>query len=112
MEVREKRYRADLFYRLNVLQFVVPPLRNRGGDAYVLFNDFVHRMNPKCDIPPELGRQIEDLTCEYLWPGNVRELKNLVERLAAITGGFTQNLEELPERLHDELKAFPWIPMR
>jgi transcriptional regulator with PAS, ATPase and Fis domain len=107
MEVREKRYRADLFYRLNVLQFVVPPLRQRGKDAYVLFHHFVRGMNPKCHIRPELGRKIEDTVGDYPWPGNVRELKNLVERLAAMTGCFTQNLEELPGHLREELKSLP-----
>lgn len=105
--VREKRFRADLFYRLNVLQFSVPPLRLRGRDAYVLFNHFLLRVNQRCEMTPEIHRKIEDLACEYLWPGNVRELKNLVERLAAMTAGFTQNLEELPERLGEELKGNP-----
>ncbi len=102
-EVNEKRYRADLFYRLNVLQFRVPPLRQRGRDVIVLFNHFVLRMNPKCDIAGIVTKEVETLLCEYKWPGNIRELKNLVERLSAMTCGFTQAVEEVREWIREEL---------
>ena len=103
-EVDEKRFRGDLFYRLNVLQLHVPPLRERGKDAYSLFRHFILRLNPKCLKRHIFNKEVEGILCEYSWPGNVRELRNLVERLAHLTENFTQNLEDLPEWMHEELQ--------
>lgn len=104
-EVRENRFRGDLFYRLNVLQLNVPPLRERGNDPYVLFRHFVLRINPKCPKRVLFHKEIERLLCHYVWPGNVRELKNLVERLANLTENFNRPLEDAPKWLVDELQT-------
>lgn len=103
-EVKEKRFRGDLFYRLNVLQFSVPPLRERGRDVYALFRHFVLRVNPKCQKKYLFCKEVERLLCEYPWPGNVRELRNLVERLATLTDNFHHGLEEVLEWIGEELK--------
>ena len=102
-EVDEKRFRGDLFYRLNVLQLNVPPLRERGKDAYFLFKHFILRLNPKCPKRNIINKGIEGILCKYSWPGNVRELKNLLERLAHLTENFTKNLEEVPDWIQEEL---------
>jgi len=102
-EVKEKRFRGDLFYRLNVLQLNVPSLRERGRDAYALFRHFILRMNPKCQKRDLFYKDVERLLCFYPWPGNIRELKNLVERLANLTDNFNRQLRELPKWLNDEL---------
>jgi transcriptional regulator with PAS, ATPase and Fis domain len=103
-EVREKRFRGDLFYRLNVLQFSIPPLRERGKDAYALFRHFILRLNPKCPKRHVFKKEVEGILGEHTWPGNVRELRNLVERLAHLTENFTGNLGEVPKWIHEELQ--------
>jgi transcriptional regulator with GAF, ATPase, and Fis domain len=76
-EVNEKRFRADLFYRLNVLRIAVPPLRERAGDVKMLAGHFW--MMFRSDPPP--ARLLDHLAAQS-WPGNVRELRNAVERAA------------------------------
>jgi transcriptional regulator with PAS, ATPase and Fis domain len=103
-EVKEKGFRGDLFYRLNVLQLNVPPLRERGKDAYVLFKYFILRINAKCPQRYLFSKEVERLLYEYQWPGNVRELRNLVERVATLTDNFNRNLEDVPEWIRKELQ--------
>lgn len=83
--VREGRFRQDLYYRLNVVEVVVPPLRHRGGDVVLLANHFLDRFNK------EMGRKIEGITQgakkklrTHDWPGNIRELKNVIERAVVL----------------------------
>ena len=80
-EVKEGRFRTDLYYRLNVFPITVPPLRDRGDDIRLLAEHFVHRYATR------MGRRIEPLGIDciaqlqsYSWPGNVRELQNIIER--------------------------------
>ncbi len=79
--VAEKKFRSDLFYRLNVFPITIPPLRERGGDIPLLIGYFAQkhalRMNKRIDVIP---KQTVDALCEYSWPGNVRELENFIER--------------------------------
>jgi transcriptional regulator with PAS, ATPase and Fis domain len=103
--VDEKRFRGDLFYRLNVLQLKVPPLRERGKDAYSLFRHFILRLNPKCPKRHVFNKEVEGTLGEHSWPGNVRELRNLVERLAHLTENFTKSLEEVPGWIREELQG-------
>lgn len=104
VEVHERRFRADLFYRLNVLQLTIPPLRARGGDALVLFRHFVTQINPECDGKRFFSERVGKVLRDYSWPGNVRELRNLVERLATLTAGFTTISGEVSEWLEAELR--------
>jgi two-component system, NtrC family, response regulator GlrR len=78
VEVNEKRFRADLFYRLNVLRVTVPPLREREGDIELLAAHFWRMFRPEQPPPPSLLRHLAGQS----WPGNVRELRNAVERAA------------------------------
>ena len=92
-EVDEKRFRGDLFYRLNVLQFNVPPLGKGGKDAYLLFKTFHPQAKPEMSqTGMSSTRRSRGILGEHPWPGNVREVRNLVERLAHLTENFTQNL--------------------
>jgi len=83
--VRERKFRADLFYRLNVFPIAMPPLRRRTGDIPLLARHFVERfarrMNKDVD---RVSEEVMQLLVRYDWPGNVRELQNVVER-AVIT---------------------------
>ena len=76
VEVNHKRFRADLYYRLNVLRVVIPPLRKRTGDVAMLVEHFWRTFRPDHPAPPEL---VADFAAQD-WPGNVRELRNAVER--------------------------------
>jgi transcriptional regulator with GAF, ATPase, and Fis domain len=86
VEVNEKRFRADLYYRLNVMRIVMPALRDRTGDIRLLAKHFWQMFRPDQSAPEELLLELESQT----WPGNVRELRNLVERAALI--GYTTAL--------------------
>lgn len=103
-EVDEKRFRGDLFYRLNVLQLNVPPLRERGKDAIVLFKHFILRINPKYSKRSLFNKEVERRLYEHPWPGNVRELRNLVKRLAHLTENFARNLDDVTKWIPEELK--------
>jgi DNA-binding NtrC family response regulator len=83
--VKEGRFRSDLYFRLNVIPFELPPLRNRKGDVQLLANYFLCKFNQKLNkkikgITPA-GMEILD---SYPWPGNIRELENLIERLVVL----------------------------
>ena len=86
--VNERRYRADLFYRLNVFPILIPPLRDRLEDIPRLIHHFVQqfasRMNKQIDEIPQ--EAITGLQC-YDWPGNIRELQNFIERAVIRTSG-------------------------
>ena len=103
-EVKEKRFRGDLFYRLNVLQLNVLPLRERGKDVLVLLDHFILRINPKCQKRHLFHKGAERLLSDYPWPGNIRELRNLVERLANLTDNFNRSLRDIPKWIREELK--------
>ena len=80
VEVNEKRFRPDLFYRLTVLKVEIPPLRERGGDIALLASHFWQTLRPDVAMPSELVTELE----AHVWPGNVRELRNAVERAALL----------------------------
>jgi formate hydrogenlyase transcriptional activator len=86
--VQEGRFRADLFYRLNVLPLTLPPLRERRSDIPLLASFFVERFSP------QFGKEITgtshetmDLLSRYSWPGNIRELQNVIERAVVLCPG-------------------------
>ncbi|AHF97239.1 Fis family transcriptional regulator [Desulfurella acetivorans A63] len=79
--VKENKFREDLFYRLNVIQINIPPLRERKDDIPLLANFFMEKYNKKYNTNKKLGPKVFDAFLEYQWPGNVRELENIIERL-------------------------------
>jgi formate hydrogenlyase transcriptional activator len=86
--VREKRFRLDLFYRLNVVPVTIPPLRARADDILLLVTFFLTRFNKKFgkDISQIAPETVERLT-SYDWPGNIRELQNVIERAVILSKG-------------------------
>jgi two-component system response regulator AtoC len=101
-EVKAGRFREDLYYRLNVLLIVVPPLRERREDIPLLVEHFVTRNNAR------LGTQIRGtdadarrLLYEYAWPGNVRELENTLERAMVLCDAEMLSEVDLPDRLRE-----------
>jgi two-component system, NtrC family, response regulator AtoC len=98
--VRDERFREDLFFRLNVVPIILPPLRERLSDI----PDFIHFF--MVEINQRLERHIEGVSQEslqrlmhYAWPGNVRELRNCLERAAILTDGSLVGVEALPMQL-------------
>ena len=108
VEVHSGRFRADLFFRLNVVPLVVPPLRARPDDIPLLVTYFVSRFAKK------FGREVQGITREtmsrlvrYAWPGNVRELQNVIERAVVLSTGTMLSLDDdlLPSRPDDRPSA-------
>ena len=96
-EVRAGRFRADLFYRLNIFPVVVPPLRARRSDIPLLAAAFLRHKSRQFGKPlAGLTQEAEALLIAYDWPGNVRELHNVLERAAILVRGDRIGLAELP----------------
>jgi DNA-binding NtrC family response regulator len=96
--IKERRFREDLYYRLNVIPIEIPPLRERREDIPLLARHFLDEMNREkskaggCSFSQEAMERI----CEYDWPGNVRELENLIERLVILRGEGEIRVDDLP----------------
>jgi len=89
-EVREGRFREDLFYRLNVVPVTVPPLRDRPDDIPLLANHFLQLYALENDLAPKkLNRSAVERLTRRSWRGNIRELRNIIERLAILSDGST-----------------------
>jgi len=90
-------FRADLFYRLNVVSVNLPALRERADDVPVLVDHFVKlKARENSVAPKKLAATVVDSMLSYSWPGNVRELENLIERLTILTPHETITLDDLP----------------
>ncbi len=86
--VREKRFREDLYFRLNVVTLQIPPMRERGDDVIVLAEHFLEQFGHQIGRPPpKLSESARRRLLAHAWPGNVRELRNLMERVAYLTSG-------------------------
>jgi DNA-binding NtrC family response regulator len=101
-EVEERRFREDLFYRINVVRLHVPPLRARGGDVLVLAQRFLERYAGQSRRPVVgMTSAAADKLTLYPWPGNVRELQNCVERAVALAQFDQIGVDDLPEKIRD-----------
>lgn len=93
-------FREDLFYRLNVIPLVLPPLREREQDVVILAQHFFQQMAVQLgEEKKELSPAATQALCAWPWPGNVRELRNLVERICILTPHTLIQLDDLPEAL-------------
>src|SRR5207249_4390296 len=96
-EIAAARFREDLFYRLNVIPFFVPPLRERREDIPILARYFMRVFSAEHGRgPKEFSSEALDMLVDYSWPGNVRELRDEIERLVA-TGGLGLAQQQHPE---------------
>lgn len=102
---RRGEFREDLYYRLNVIPIVLPPLRTREGDILLLAREFLRRFMKQQRLGlafvPELDPSATDLLCGYTWPGNVRELQNVIERAAVLADGPIITSAHLPDRVRE-----------
>ncbi len=100
--VEEGRFRQDLFYRINVIQLAIPPLRARGTDVLLLAQHFLERFAAKSNRQVTgLSEAAAERLLNYSWPGNVRELRNVIERAVALTGTDKLSVEDLPEKIRE-----------
>jgi len=98
--VRDGAFREDLYYRLNVIQIWVPPLRERREDIVLLLEHYLARAGAAHGVAcPLLTAAAEDVMTSYAWPGNVRELKNVAERLVVADRGRPLTPDDLPREL-------------
>jgi two-component system response regulator HydG len=96
--VRRGEFREDLYYRLNVVALVLPPLRDRNGDVELLARTFIERIAASYGLPvPELGAEARAALRAHRWPGNVRELRNVLERAVVLSPPGTLKLSFLEE---------------
>lgn len=98
-EVKEGKFREDLFYRLNVIKIDVPPLRERPEDIPLLITHFLNKYARPGEPPKKVSPEAMDRLLGYRWPGNIRQLENAIERAAVTTVGDTINAENLPTQV-------------
>jgi two-component system response regulator HydG len=108
-EIKRGSFRSDLYYRLNVISIVLPPLRNRPEDIPLLAEAFLKRTADLTgEAPIALEPEARDALLRYSWPGNVRELENALERAAILAKDHSIGVSALPERV-TEVKPNPLV---
>jgi two-component system response regulator HydG len=99
-EIRRGNFRSDLFYRLNVIALLLPPLRERRDDLLLLLESFLQRTGDETRSEPKaLSQEALDAVMVYEWPGNVRELENALEHAGVLSRGPLIEPQHLPERI-------------
>jgi two-component system response regulator HydG len=99
--VERGTFRKDLYFRLNVVNLRIPPLRNRREDIAVLAMHFLKRMEKESGVVRTFSDSTLRVMTEYDWPGNVRELENAIERACALSSGPILHMGDLPTQLQD-----------
>lgn len=104
--VQSKQFREDLFYRLNVINIEIPPMRDRKDDITLLVDHFLRMYGSKNDKKIEgISRESMDILMKYSWPGNVRELENTIERAVVLTRETVIRPSDLPEDIVNSVKG-------
>ncbi len=110
--VANKRFRADLYYRLKVLSITIPPLRERREAIPVLVQRFLSDIAQAAGLPPKrLTPAALQQLARYEWPGNVRELRNTIESLTLLGSGQTLDVEQLPATIRGARSSIVQIPV-
>jgi len=99
--VKKKTFREDLFYRLNVVQIEIPPLRVRREDILPLSEYFLSKCCTKYSKQKNISQQVYKIFESYYWPGNIRELENVIERAVILSQGDSIEVNHLPENLYE-----------
>jgi transcriptional regulator with GAF, ATPase, and Fis domain len=97
--VKREQFRSDLYYRINVVPIIIPPLRDRREDIPLLVEHFVRRYSQ--NRPVKMSSDALNILVNYTWPGNIRELRNVVQRIAVFAGEEV-TMNDLPRELQDE----------
>jgi len=104
--VEEKRFRHDLFFRLEVIPLHIPPLKERNEDILPLIQHFLNRSNTSYGVAKKFSSEAIDCLLNYHYPGNVRELENLIERLVLIGKDDLICIEDIPKYILEKRSAF------
>ena len=105
--VEEKRFREDLYFRINVITVKLPPLRARGGDVLLLAQHFLERSAAKAERPVTgIAPEAAKLLVAYPWPGNVRELHNCLERAVALARYDQITVADLPDKIQHHRPSY------
>lgn len=112
--VDKNQFRADLYYRLNVVSVVVPPLRERKEDIPMLVTYFINYFNHKYKKKQYVTKQTMDCLLAYSWPGNVREVANVMERLSVVSDKMQIDPQDLPREIQGALHSVidPDMPLK
>jgi len=106
--IQNGKFREDLYYRLNTVPIIIPPLRNRKDDIHLIFRKFAQDFSEKYSMPPvRLEEDAVLLLEKYSWKGNVRQLKNVTEQISVIEGERKVNAETLKKYLPEEIHNLP-----
>jgi PAS domain S-box-containing protein len=101
--LKDGSFREDLYYRLNVINIILPPLRHRKEDINLLVEHFIHKINDKLDKQVKyIDKMILTYLQEYHWPGNIRELENVIERAINMCDGTIITEKDLPFYIKNE----------
>lgn len=100
--IDKKRFRSDLYYRLNVVPFDIPPLRERQDDVFPLVHRCLEDFNSQYGLSKRISEPALQYLLAYNWPGNVRELRNIVERMVVTSPSDLIGVEDLPHQLRSE----------
>lgn len=104
-QVRKGAFRADLYYRLNVIPIVIPPLRARRGDILPLVSHFLRVFNERYGFKRTISPEALDCLVKYDWPGNVRELQNVIEFLVVMTEDDVIEIHNLPQNIVESVEG-------
>lgn len=105
--VEEKTFRSDLYYRINVINMKLPPLRSRQEDIIPLAENYLKKLKTKLKTPlTSISQEATDILLNYSWPGNIRQLQNVIEYAANLCEGEVLMSEELPENI----RVMPELP--
>lgn len=97
--IAKNLFRSDLYYRLNVIEISLPPLKERGDDVLMLAGHFLKEFCAQAAVSPKsMDDAAKRAFMSYTWPGNIRELRNVVERAVVLCEGSTVEMEHLPDR--------------
>lgn len=108
--IEEKRFREDLFFRINVIAIEVPPLRARGTDVLLLAQHFVTTLAQRSGKNVVgISENTAERLLDYSWPGNVRELRNVMERAVALTRYDKIAVEDLPQKIRDYRRSQVYV---
>jgi two-component system NtrC family response regulator len=105
-EMQDGRFREDLYYRLNVVHIVLPPLKARKEDIRLLVNHFIKKYaSERRSAAPVTGvdQEVDRLFYDYNWPGNIRELENVIERVMILCPGEIMRVSDLPKGFKDNV---------
>ncbi len=112
-QVRQEQFREDLYYRLNVVNIKLPPLRDRRDDIPFLVNYFIEKNNKKYNMRVKgISQKAMNVLTDYGWVGNVRELENTIESVLVINSPHVIDIQHLPQEIRDSRGRLEVIPIK